>query len=273
MTTSCPNSRPSEQQWVVRDFGQLANLQPKDQFTAFLDKAKGKDIFGRYTPALSYVEQTQKDGLGIDKRGLQSAPSTTTTVSDLSSTNYFGENFASNNYLGLAQHPSTVEAAIDAASTFGVNSAGSPLAFGATKYFMQLKEEIGEFWSCKTLIYSSGWLSGYGTIKPLIKEDDYVIIDEFADNSFFEGAHAATKKVFKNRHLDEAHVLELLKQIRAKDTENGIMIVTEGIFPVDSGSPDLVSLQKLAKEHKAFLSIGCGHDFGVAGEGGRGVWE
>ena len=90
MATTCPNSKPAEQKWVKRDFGQLSNLQPKDQFTAFLANAKGKDIFGRYTPALKYIEQVQKDGLSIDKRGLQSAPSTTTTVSDLTSTNYYG---------------------------------------------------------------------------------------------------------------------------------------------------------------------------------------
>jgi len=35
----------------------------------------------------------------------------------------------------LSKHPSTIEAGIEAAKTFGVNSAGSPLAFGATKYF------------------------------------------------------------------------------------------------------------------------------------------
>lgn len=57
------------------------------------------------------------------------------TVSDQDNVSYYGLNFASNNYLGLSKHPSTVEAAIEAANTFGVNSAGSPLAFGATKYF------------------------------------------------------------------------------------------------------------------------------------------
>lgn len=47
----------------------------------------------------------------------------------------YGINFASADYLGLAQNSFAKEAAIEAAQTFGVNSAGSPLAFGATKYF------------------------------------------------------------------------------------------------------------------------------------------
>jgi glycine C-acetyltransferase len=71
---------------------------------------------------------------------------------------------------------------------------------------MQLKEEISEFWEGSTLLYSAGWLSGFGVIKGLIKENDHVVIDEFADNAFFEGSRAATRKVHKFRHLDEHHM-------------------------------------------------------------------
>lgn len=46
-----------------------------------------------------------------------------------------GVNFASADYLGLAKNDFARDAAIEAATNFGVNSAGSPLAFGATKYF------------------------------------------------------------------------------------------------------------------------------------------
>lgn len=49
-----------------------------------------------------------------------------------------GVNFASADYLGLARNEFAVEAAIEAAKNFGVNSAGSPLAFGATKYFKNI---------------------------------------------------------------------------------------------------------------------------------------
>lgn len=42
---------------------------------------------------------------------------------------------------------------------------------------MQLKEEISHFLNIKTLIYSSGWLAGYGAVKSMIKDYDHVIID------------------------------------------------------------------------------------------------
>jgi 7-keto-8-aminopelargonate synthetase-like enzyme len=124
-------------------------LDPKTELVDLLTNAKGANIFDRYNPALTYLEKSEKDGLAIEIRGLQSSPSTYITASDQHNVNFYGSNFASNNYLGLSKHSSTIEAATEAATTFGVNSAGSPLAFGATKYFeiysryyMQLKDEI-----------------------------------------------------------------------------------------------------------------------------------
>lgn len=51
------------------------------------------------------------------------------------------------------------------------------------------------------------------------------------------------------------------------------MFVTEAIFPLDSASPNLVNIQRIAKENQAFVAIGMGHDYGVIGENGKGVWE
>lgn len=64
-----------------------------------------------------------------------------------------------------------------------------------------------------------------------------------------------------------------LKEVRAKNPEDGILVVTEGLFSMDSDSPDLVAYQKICKEHNAFLLIDCAHDFGHIGETGKGFWE
>ena len=68
---------------------------------------------------------------------------------------------------------------------------------------MQLKEELADFWGVKSiLIYSAGWLAGFGVIKALIKENDYVIMDRLSHNCLQEGANAATSKVIKFSHLN-----------------------------------------------------------------------
>lgn len=82
----------------------------------------------------------------------------------------YGINFASADYLGLAQNPFGKEAAIQAIKDFGCNSAGSPVAFGATKYYMQLRKELADYWQLSNvMIYSAGWLAGFGVVKGLMK--------------------------------------------------------------------------------------------------------
>jgi glycine C-acetyltransferase len=61
---------------------------------------------------------------------------------DESGDTYYGLNFASADYLGLSQDEESKEAAKKAADEYGVNSCGSPLAFGAHKYYFQLIEEL-----------------------------------------------------------------------------------------------------------------------------------
>ena len=107
------------------------------------------------------------------------------------------------------------EAAIAAIQEFGCNSAGSPLAFGATKYYMQLRKELAEYWQLKNvMIYSAGWLAGFGAIKGLVKEWDYVIMDRLSHNCLQEGANAATKNIIKFAHLDTDEMEQKLKKTR-----------------------------------------------------------
>jgi glycine C-acetyltransferase len=61
-----------------------------------------------------------------------------------------------------------------------------------------------------------------------------------------------------------------LKRIRAKDTENGILVVTESLFSMDSDTPDLRALQELCREYNATLLVDVAHDLGAMGDGGRG---
>lgn len=108
-----------------------------------------------------------------------------TQVLGLDDTNniIYGINFASADYLGLAQNPFGKEAAIQAIKDFGCNSAGSPVAFGATKYYMQLRKELADYWQLSNvMIYSAGWLAGFGVVKGLMKEWDYVIMDRLSHN-------------------------------------------------------------------------------------------
>ncbi len=98
-------------------------------------------------------------------------------------------------------------------------------------------------------------------------------MDTLCHNCLQEGANAATGNIYKFPHLNHDKMVEYLQKIRAKDTENGILVVTEGLFSMDSDSPDLNAMQKVCKKYNAFLLIDSAHDFGNMGEKGKGVWE
>lgn len=132
---------------------------------------------------------------------------------------------------------------------------------------------MADFWGVKSiLIYSAGWLAGFGVIKGLVKEDDYVIMDQLSHNCLQEGAYAATKNVVKFPHLNHAAMVEALIKTRETNPDNAILVVTEGLFSMDSDTPDLVETQKICKKYNAFLLIDCAHDFGCMGDGGKGCW-
>jgi 7-keto-8-aminopelargonate synthetase-like enzyme len=50
------------------------------------------------------------------------------------------------------------------------------------------------------------------------------------------------------------------------------MLITDSLFNVDSTSPNIVNYQKIAAENQAYLLLNVGHDLGVLGPNGRGVW-
>jgi glycine C-acetyltransferase len=85
-----------------------------------------------------------------------------------------------------------------------------------------------------------------------------------------EGASAATRNNYLFRHLDVEHCRDWLRTIRAKDTQNGILVVTEGLFSMNSDTPDLRAMQELCREYEATLVVDVAHDLGCLGEGGRG---
>lgn len=64
-----------------------------------------------------------------------------------------------------------------------------------------------------------------------------------------------------------------LKLLEKKDPNNAILVVTEGLYSMDSDYQDIVELQQICKKYDAFLMIDCSHDFGCMGDGGKGTWE
>lgn len=52
------------------------------------------------------------------------------------------------------------------------------------------------------VLFSAGWMAGFGGVKCLVKANDHVVLDILAHNCLYEGARAATKNCYRVEHTN-----------------------------------------------------------------------
>jgi 7-keto-8-aminopelargonate synthetase-like enzyme len=182
-----------------------------------------------------------------------------------------GLNFGCQDYLSLSTHPRVHEAAIRALRDYGPIAAGALGLNGGNPLGDELSEGLATTLGFEhALLFPTGWAAGYGTIQSLISKYDHVILDQLAHNSLRHGAAAATQNVTYFEHLGNASVRAHLQEIRSRDTKNAILVVTEGIFSMDSDAADLRELIGICREFDAVVMVDVAHDFGATGPDGLG---
>jgi glycine C-acetyltransferase len=232
---------------------------------------RGRDLFARVEDFYRWQDARRVNGYWPYAKSTESAPQPVCSARDDRGLQFDGINFASQDYLGLSSHPAVKEAAIEAVNEYGVHSAGSQCFLGNTRYSLALQKSIGDFLQTKEVVlYPTGWAAGYGAIKGLVRADDHVVIDALGHACLQDGAAAATRNIHLHSHLNIAAVRRLLARIRSRDAENGILVVTEGLFSMDSDTPDISAMQELCREYDAKLMVDVAHDFGNIGPDGTG---
>jgi 8-amino-7-oxononanoate synthase len=181
-------------------------------------------------------------------------------------------NFASNDYLGLANDPILREAAKAAIDRYGVGSAASRLISGTLSPHLRLEERIAEFKRSEAaLAFSSGYASAIGTLGALCRREDVVIVDKLAHACLIDGAKlsGAVIRVFPHNHLGklESH----LRWAREHYPEARILVVTESVFSMDGDWSPLKEIVALKNRFGALLLLDEAHAVGVIGEHGRGL--
>jgi glycine C-acetyltransferase len=231
----------------------------------------GPDILGRTEGFFKWQNLRRQNGLWPFSRATEDGPNTICSAQDDGGNKMRGVNFASQDYLSLSSHPLIKSIAIETIERCGVHSAGSAALVGNTSHSVALERKIAGFLQMQEVVlYPTGWAAGFGVVKGLVRSADHVVMDILSHSCLQEGAHASTSNVHLFRHLDNEYCRDVLAKIRAKDTANGILVVTEALFSMDSDTPDLVALQELCREFNATLVVDVAHDLGCLGEDGRG---
>src|SRR3990172_5229695 len=98
-------------------------------------------------------------------------------------------NLCSNNYLGLANHPTLKEAAGRALDELGVGSGAVRTIAGNMALHLEVEEEFARFKQTEaTLLYQSGFTANAGTVSAVLGKDDVIVSDELNHASIIDGA-------------------------------------------------------------------------------------
>ncbi|MCR9121575.1 MAG: pyridoxal phosphate-dependent aminotransferase family protein [Phyllobacteriaceae bacterium] len=232
---------------------------------------QGTDMLGRTDGFFDWQEERRRCDLWPYAKSTATAPKTHCAAKTDAGAQMEGVNFASQDYLSLSSHPAVKEAAMEAIKEYGVHSAGSAALLGNTRHSLLLEKRITEFLDGReTVLYPTGWSAGFAAIQGFVRPDDHVVMDVLAHSCLQEGARASTRNIHFHGHLNIRAMERRLQKIRANDTENGILLVTESLFSMHSDTPDIAAMRALCDQYNAVLLVDCAHDFGSMADDGRG---
>ncbi|MCI0706893.1 MAG: glycine C-acetyltransferase [Ignavibacteriae bacterium] len=190
---------------------------------------------------------------------------------------------ASNNYLGMSNHPKVRQAAISGIKKYGYGVASARFLCGTQTIHRDLEKKISKFLKTQdTILFSSTFAANVGFFSALTNEKlgmenykDVIYSDKLNHASIIDGqrlcrAEVTDKKIYN--HNDVAHLEQQLKEDEGKDYRLRI-IATDGVFSMEGDQAPLSKLVDLAQRYKAILFVDDAHGIGVVGKSGRGVAE
>ncbi len=178
-------------------------------------------------------------------------------------------NLASNNYLGLCDHPKLREVAIAATEKYGVGSGAVRTIAGTMRIHMELEEKIAAFKGVEAcVVFQSGFTANAGTVSSILGKEDFIISDELNHASIIDGARLSRAKIKVFRHKDVAHAEELLKEVQNERGRK--LVITDGVFSMDGDIGPVDKLCDLCDKYGAIMMVDDAHASGVLGRNGRG---
>ncbi|MEY8193608.1 MAG: 8-amino-7-oxononanoate synthase [Cycloclasticus sp.] len=178
------------------------------------------------------------------------------------------DNFSSNDYLGLANHPKVAAAFKRAVDGYGVGSGSAHLICGHSHQHHALEEELAAFTGReRALVFATGYMANLGVIAGLLSKGDEVLQDKLNHASLIDGGLISGARFRRYPHGNLTRLEQLLQQ----STVEKKLIVSDGVFSMDGDQADLKGLVSLADKSASMLMIDDAHGLGVLGETGAGI--
>jgi glycine C-acetyltransferase len=190
---------------------------------------------------------------------------------------------ASNNYLGMSNHPVVVKAAINGMKKYGYGLASVRFLTGTQTIHLELEKKISKFLKSEnTILFSSSFAANVAFFQALTNEKlgfenykDVIYSDRLNHASIIDGqrlcrAETTDRKIY--HHVDVADLERQLEEDKDKDYRIR-MIATDGVFSMEGDLAPIPRILELAKKYGAVVFVDDAHGIGVCGKSGRGTAE
>ena len=153
---------------------------------------------------------------------------------------------SSNNYLGLSDEPSVVEAGKAGLDKYGAGTASVRFICGTFDIHRQLEDRIAQFLRLESsLTYVSCWNANTGLFPTICEDGSAILSDELNHASIIDGCRLASKaKRERYKHSDMRDLEEKLKAVQGLAP---ILVVTDGVFSMEGSVAKLPQIVELAK--------------------------
>jgi len=180
-------------------------------------------------------------------------------------------NFCANNYLGLADNKTLIEAAKTALDTHGYGMSSVRFICGTQDLHKRLEAAVAKFFGVEdAILYAACFDANGGVFEPLLTEEDAVISDALNHASIIDGIRLCKAQRYRYANAD---MQDLETQLQAARNQRFRLIVTDGVFSMDGNVVPLDKIFALAEKYDAMIMIDESHSAGVVGKTGRGVTE
>jgi glycine C-acetyltransferase len=180
-------------------------------------------------------------------------------------------NFCANNYLGLANHPDIVTAALEGVKAWGYGLSSVRFICGTQDIHKRCEQQIARFFGKgDSILYISCFDANGGLFEPLLTDQDAIISDELNHASIIDGVRLCKAQRFRYKHNDMTDLRAKLEEAKGARFK---MIFTDSVFSMDGDLAKLPDICALSDQYKAMVGIDDCHATGHLGATGRGGAE
>ncbi|MFL9842470.1 8-amino-7-oxononanoate synthase [Sphingomonas sp. ST-64] len=186
-----------------------------------------------------------------------------------------GIDFASNDYLGLANDPRLRDVVAEAlARGVAVGSGGSRLLRGNDPEIAALEDEAAALFGAEACLYfANGFAANVALLSTLPQPEDLIVHDAMAHASMHDGLRLARAPSLAAGHNDAQRIDDTIRGWRAEGGRGTPWIAVETLYSMDGDRAPVAELAEVAARHDAMLLVDEAHATGVWGPNGRGLAE